>query len=499
MQFRNKPYHTYRHLYTKKYFAVSFLLLLLMIISEASILTSCKKLVEVEPPVTSITGTNVYTSDATAIGVLSGIYLTMSSGNIAFATGPRGISFYSGLSADELSLYDGIASNSASYHYYRNSLFANKTTTTPGTEFWSPAYNLIFVCNSAIEGLTSSSTLTTQVKQQLTGEAKFLRAFFYFYLVNLYGDVPLVLTSDYTVNSTLRRSPKEEVYNQIIIDLKDSQALLNENYLNGKLEKYSDIPERVRPTKWVATALLARAYLYLKDYKNSEMEATRIINNRTLFGLTPLNSTFLKNSNEAIWQLQPVLSGWNTEDALAFIIPETGLNDNPAYLSAGLLNSFELNDQRRNNWIGNVTISNDTFYFPYKYKVNMQDAPVTEYLMVFRLSEQYLIRAEARAQLGNATEAVADLNAIRKRAGLANTTAVTIPNILKDIYHERKVELFTEWGHRWFDLKRTGAVNEVMNTVTPLKGGIWTSNAALYPLPLNEILKNTNLTQNPGY
>src|SRR5207253_1054617 len=137
---------------------------------------------------------------------------------------------------------------------------------------------------------------------------------------------------------------KQKVYEQIVADLKDAQNLLSSSYLDATLLKsYS---ERVRPTKWTATALLARTYLYMAQYANAEAEASKVIANATLFSLTPLNAVFLKNSSEAIWQLQPVQSGRNTEDAFTFILPPTGpnANVNPVYLSPQLLGAFEVKD-----------------------------------------------------------------------------------------------------------------------------------------------------------
>ncbi len=93
--------------------------------------------------------------------------------------------------------------------------------------------------------------------------------------------------------------------------------------------------------------------------------------------------SFLMNSNESIWQLQPVNVGKNTEDGFTFIIPETGRSDqNPVCLSAELLNGFEIGDERKISWIDTAIINGDTFYFPYKYKIATSDAPI-EYLMVF--------------------------------------------------------------------------------------------------------------------
>ena len=192
------------------------------------------------------------------------------------------------------------------------------------------------------------------------------------------------------------------------------------------------------------------------------------------------------------------------------MIPSTGQSDyNPVNLSQNLLNSFETGDQRAvpGNWIDSINISGITYYFPYQYKIAMQDQNVTsasdmgEYLMVFRLGEQYLIRAEARAEQNNIAGAQADLNAIRVRAGLANTTASDETSLLAAIMHERQVELFTEWGHRWLDLKRTGNVDAVMSVATPQKanGNPWQSYQQLYPLPLSDLKLDPNLIQNTGY
>jgi hypothetical protein len=175
----------------------------------------------------------------------------------------------------------------------------------------------------------------------------------------------------------------------------------------------------------------------------------------------------------------------------------------PVYLSNQLLNAFEPNDKRKTNWINNVTVgsvpTSATYYFAYKYKSATLNAPVTEYTMVLRLGEQYLIRAEAKAHQNNIGGSQGDLNVIRKRAGLSNTTANEKNALLAAILHERQTELFTEWGHRWLDLKRTNNIDAVMNTVAPTKGTTWNSNWALYPIPLYDIIQNPNLVQNSGY
>jgi hypothetical protein len=487
-----------------------------LIIMMVLILTSCKKLVESEPPSTAITDNAVFKTDATAIAALTGIYTLLNSSPFQ---GNTGLSVLMGLSADELSLYSG--STSTLYlNYYYNALSQRLPALLTGAENWGPCYFLIFNCNAALQWLESSNDLTPAVKKQLIGEAKFFRAFCYFYLVNLYGDLPLALSTDPEVNSQLARSPKTEVYQQIISDLIAAEANLSADFLNETL--LSSSPERIRLTRWAAEALLARVYLYMGEWEKAEAKANLLIENKNLFDLLPLNSVFLKNSKEAIWQIQPTAINFNTLDAQTLVIPQTGPNAgaNPVFLSDTLLNSFEPGDLRAKygNWVDTTIYKltptlNDTVAYANKYKLYLSDATITsatgtanmkEYFMVLRLGEQYLIRAEAKAQLGNIQGAKDDLNAIRNRAfsPAKLTDANDKATVLAAILHERQVELFLEGGHRWLDLKRTGKIDEVMKGITPLKanGAGWQSYQQWYPLPLTlDLRRDPNLVQNEGY
>jgi starch-binding outer membrane protein, SusD/RagB family len=464
---------------------------------------SCTKLVTVSSPDNALTSENIYTSDATAASVLTGIYATLNANTPLVGPSLNGVSLLCGLSADELTLYGGSTNASTLLVQYYQNLLTSGAAGSPSVTIWSQCYSLLYTVNIALERLAVSNSLTPAVKQQLTGEAKFLRAFFYFYLVNLYGDVPLSITSDYTVNAALSRNTQAQIYQQIIADLKDAQNLLGNNYVSS--DAMTTTSERLRPNKWVATAMLARTYLYTQQWDNAEAQASLIINNSGLFSLDSLNAVFLKNSTEAIWQWQPVNTGWNTEDARIFIIPPSGPtvsfpgSGNPVYISQDLLSAFEPGDERRLNWIDSVTVNGSTFYYPFKYKSATLNSSVTEYLMVFRLAEQYLIRAEARANQNNIGGAQSDLNAIRARAALANTSANDKNSLIAAILHERQIELFTEWGHRWLDLKRTSNVDAVMTNVAPGKGTTWSTNWQWFPISLYDITQDPNLVQNQGY
>jgi hypothetical protein len=473
---------------------------LLILLLLGTIFTSCRKYVEVDSPINSITSANVYTNNTTAAAVLTGIYTSISSNSFSGTPAFNSLSYFAGLSADELILFNGITDTKLS-GFYTNTLNSGVGGSPSGPEFWTNTYPIIYRANSAIEGINQSSSLAQDVKQQLLGEAKFIRAFSYFYLTNIYGEIPLILTTDVTANASVGRSSASEVYQQIIIDLKDAQQLLNGSYVGSDAKTVTI--QRLRPNKWVATALLSRVYLYNHDWQNAEDQATSIINQKTIYDTVSFGSSpkiFDMNSKEVIWQIQPVNAGENTPDAKVFILPGSGPSlFYPVYLQPTFVNGFEAGDKRKANWVGSVTVSSQTYNYAFKYKINTPNAPVSEYEIVFRLAEQYLIRAEARAQLNKINDSQSDVNVIRTRAGLSNTTANNKPSLLSTILKERQVELFTEWGHRWLDLKRTQTVDAVMSVITPQKGGTWEMTDQLYPLPFTDIQLNTNFIQNQGY
>ncbi|SHN30677.1 RagB/SusD family nutrient uptake outer membrane protein [Chitinophaga sp. CF418] len=473
-------YKSFRYLYTG---------LLLLAVG-----TGCNKAVEIDPPTSKIVSAEAFAGNASATSVMTGLYSAMIS-NRGFVSGINGISMLEGMAADEITNYLPAIMGTTLQEFYTN------TYNVGGDYFWSEFYQRLYTCNVTIEGVTASKGLSEPVKQQLLGEARFLRALIYFYAVNTYGDVPLALTTDYRTNNTLSRTPKEQVYAQIIADLKDAQSLMGEAYFRGIT---AGTTERARPNKLAATALLARVYLYRKDWANAEAQATAVISNAVYQLEQDLNKTFTTTSKEAIWYLLTVDPiNYATYDAQAFIPftnPPGVTPALPGALSTSLVNSFEQGDARRDKWVGAFVANGTTYYYPFKYQKNPSGTP--EALMVLRLSEQYLIRAEARAQLGNiigAGSAQADLDAIRAKASLPGTTATNKDAMLAAIAQERKIELFTEWGHRWFDLVRTDKIDELMPTLAPQKGGVWDPNHKVLPIPYDETQLNPNIKQNPGY
>lgn len=478
-------------------FVGNFAILILLL------LTSCRKFVQIPAPETQLVTSSVFSNNNTATAALTAIYNQMNSNAESYINSRN-----FGLSADELKNY-----NTANIPIYTNSLTVN----TGPFGSWISAYSYIYKANAIIAGLQQYTKVNKQISNQLTGESLFIRAFWHFYLTNVYGDVPLALTTDYTVNDKLSRTPRIQVLQQVITDLINALPLLNSNYID--ISDTSSTTERVRPNKSAAQALLARAYLYLagysngpENYQNAVDQSTEVISNN-LYSLSPLtgpSSVFKKNSTEAIWQLQnnSPTSNYATPDGQGFILISAPSNasNGSATISTQLMSSFESGDLRKINWIGSITTASapiTTYYFPYKYK-DRNVTSASEYTMVLRLAEQYLIRAEAEAQLGKIAQAAADLNAVRTRAGLPFTTDNTTATLLTAILHERQIELFSEWGHRWFDLARTKTINSVMGSPLNIcqdKGGIWNSDGhqQLYPIPLTDINRDPNLSQNPGY
>ena len=441
---------------------------------------SCKKFVTVDLPVDKVTAETVFSNEETATSAVVGIYSQMMPTIPFYSCG--GTTIYAGLSADEFQLTN--ATNAEDVEFEQNKLSVANSTLS--FNFWQRAYKIIYQSNACIEKLSASSILRPLTRDQLLGEAKFIRAFHYFYLLNLFGEVPLVTGTDYRKNALLPRTPAREIYAQIVSDLMEAKSLLAAVYPSAG---------RVRPNKQAAIALLARVYLYQQDWAAAEKEATEIINTGAYSLLTNLADVFLATSNEAIWQLMPVESGFNTTEARSFI-PTTSASTKPAYaVTSQLLAAFEQGDARKSAWLASKTVAGQPYYYPFKYKVRNLSLPVTEYYMVLRYAEQLLIRAEARAHQDNITGAKHDLDSIRSRAGLPPSIATDKESLLTAIEHERQIELMAEWGHRWFDLRRTGKVDAVIGNMKPS----WQSSAALFPIPLTEILQNPSLTQNQGY
>ncbi len=440
--------------------------------------SSCDNFVEVELPSSQLSSQAVFADASTANAAMLSVFAKMRDTGIL--NGGMGASMAMGAYADELDYY-GNASGAAA-PFYNNSLMAANPDVA---RWWSNAYNQVYGANAVLEGVEASASLPQPVKDRLTGEALFARAFLHFYLASFYGPVPYVEVTDYRINSTLPRLALGEVYDRVASDLEQAVQLLPADYPEG---------ERIRPNKSAAMALLARTHLYNGSWANAANAASAVINDAQYGWETNLDNVFVKAAPGAIWQFMPAVPGRNTIEGQTFIF----LSGPPQLvaLSPALLGAFEAGDQRLVKWVKTVTNAAGSWKHAFKYKLRTSTATSQEYSIVLRLAEQYLIRAEARARQGELTAALEDLDKVRLRAGLPGSPAATQQEILDAILAERRAELFTEFGHRFLDLKRFDRLNQAL---TPVKPG-WDTTDALLPVPESEFVLNPALSpQNPGY
>jgi hypothetical protein len=448
----------------------------------AGLTGSCKKLIEIPAnPPTEITQDQQFADSSNTLAALAGVYSYSAGTGQGFGYDDGNLPACAGLSSDELS-YSNTSADLLSFYSYGLTQLNSYVNS-----LWSGPYTNLYVVNAALSGVGGSNGLSASFRSQVTGEMKVVRALYYFHLVNLFGGLPLVTSIDYRANAVLPRASVDSVYGRVIADLTDAQKELTAAYPSAG---------HVRPNLYTATALLAKVYLYRQQWQQAYDAAGVVIGSGVYSLETDLNKVFLDGSREAIWQLPATGPNEVTADASNFVPSTSGTA--PYYiLTTFLLNAFETGDQRLQKWTAQAVVSGQAFYYPYKYKNRLTSSPTTEDYMIFRLGELYLIRAEAAAQLGHTTDALSDLNTVRARAGLSASTAdpSSQSDVLSAIQHERQVELFCEWGNRWFDLKRMGRAGTVLGAE---KTG-WTDDAALYPLPQAELQMDVQLKQNPGY
>lgn len=439
----------------------------------------CEDFVTIDDPKGQIFHDEVFNNEATATAAITTLYGTLRD-NVLLTGNQYGLNTLMGFYADELDYYG--APGQPVDAFYRHQILASNAVVKT---LWDSSYNLIYMSNSALEGIEASEQLPIEAKQQLKGEALFVRALTHFYLTNIFGAIPYITTTNYVANQDAARMDTELVYESLLNDLNSAKNLLTESYVGG---------ERIRANTYAVSALMARIYLYRQMWEEAETESSLIINTSSLFGLETVENEFLKESTSAILQLKPKNEGDPTHEASSFIF--TSGPPVIMALSPQFVESFTTNDLRRQNWVLEVADGNEIWYAPNKYKYYETTSTSMEYSIVLRLAEQYLIRSEARAHLGDLSGAAHDLDMIRNRAGLPNTGAVSEMDLLQGILDERRFELFTEQGHRWFDLKRLGQAEPILSSIKPN----WRGTDVLFPIPELELSTNPYLApQNPGY
>lgn len=445
---------------------------------------SCKKFTEIDPPKNAISTEQVFADDQSANSAVLGIYSTMNAERFGYGD----ITLNAGISSDELLRLNP---NSDALGIMENRILASNQIVEG---LWNSAYKIIGQANACLEGLNAENGVSAAKKTTLIAESRFLRAFCYFYLVNLYGKVPLITTTNWTTIKSIPRAEVAELSKFILEDLKFAYESLPVEYPSGT---------KSRATKWAAAAMLARVNLYSSNWAEASSYAAKVIDESGLFhGELPAPSAvFLTGSTEAIWQMPPASYWVNTFEGTAF--------NNFGYLqyviSDDLKSALDPDDLRTIQWVDRVESQGVVYAVPAKYKANTYaGSPVEQYVML-RLAEQFLIRAEAEAKLNHNEPAIADLNVIRNRAAIsALPDDLSNEAVIAAVEDERRMEFFAEWGHRWFDLKRTpglsGSGTRADEVIAAAKPGKWQSTDALYPVPQKEISFNPALApNNPGY
>ncbi|QIL77624.1 RagB/SusD family nutrient uptake outer membrane protein [Hymenobacter sp. HDW8] len=349
------------------------------------------------------------------------------------------------------------------------------------TEAWTQMYQAVNVANNLLAAVpeVNDPLLPAAEKNQLLGEAHFLRALVYFDLGRGWGGVPLILTPTRTKENGqgIGRSTVAQTYDQVLADLVEAETLL------------PDATTRNRAVKTTARALRARLHLYRQQYAEAETYATQVITNANYSLVTPYRaiSTAPFLSRESVLELTFSNSDANTMWNNWFPSALGGqFNFQPVPAAITLLNDPTVGGNR-SALLANTTIAGASVTYGNLYSRSAQrDDPS----YVLRLAEQYLIRAEARARQGKLTQSLADLNAVRARAGVPASTAATAEQLLLAIENERRVEFAFE-ADRWFDLVRTGRAGVVL--------GVTDQRRWLFPLPFNDLVADPALEQNPGY
>ncbi|TDQ06197.1 RagB/SusD family nutrient uptake outer membrane protein [Pedobacter metabolipauper] len=452
--------------------------------------SSCNQAIEVDVPMGKFTNTAVFDNDDLAQAAMKGIYASMTN---ALSTAPfqGAMSGPLGLSSDEL---DRTSYSDPQQQLLDNNLFPNNSSVTG---LWAAFYNYVYQANVIYESTERSTGMSAKVKARLMGESRFIRALSLFYLTNLYGPVPLTVKSDYAVNGLLPVSSQQVVYAQIIEDLNYAHANIGDDNIKAG--------NRHRPSKWAATALLARVYLYQKDWVNAEKEATKLIEQSAVYKMETLDNAFLVASTESIWNITN--AGANIYTGEGSSVGGNATSNTVFRLTPYFVGQFKSDDQRLVKWT--KTFTGTTAPFKFKTLSNTQAGAKAESAAPLRLAEQYLIRAEARAMQNNLNGAIDDIDVIRVRAGaVANATKnfqtlrfasplMTQPELITAIYQERMTELFAEFGHRWFDAKR--AEPQDLAAFFGTRKPTISQTDAFFPIPERELLYNPNIKQNDGY
>ena len=354
---------------------------------------------------------------------------------------------------------------------------------------WGSIYNTVYIANFILERLPEVPGVTTTERNRVTGTAYFLRGYAYFVAMHTFGRVPEVISTDIETNRNIPRASIDAILERIEEDFDEALTLLPNEPVNAGFAG-----------KHAVRSALAKLALYLENWSEAEQQATAVIQS----GLYTLEDDFSSLVNEdftdeAIFEVGYTISddpGTNNNIGLnnLFVGRREIIPSNEVVVK---LASSESGDRFSSIAFDvNNLNGSDNGWSVAKYGTADAD---NNNVVVFRLGELFLIRAEARARQGKVTgggSALDDINTLRARANAPVVPSVSQSQMLSIIEEERVFELAFE-GHRWYDLVRTGRAAAVMTAFSPN----WKDTYELWPIPQREMLNNPALSgdQNPGY
>jgi hypothetical protein len=368
------------------------------------------------------------------------------------------------------------------------------------TAIWNQAYTVMLRANNIINNIPALTDGTDDEKNNALGQALFIRALMHFDLLRLFsqsyaiggGSAPgIPIMTKFEVGSPSRNTV-DEVYEQIIKDLTQAKSLLAQDASNP-----------YNANAYAVSALLARVYLYKGDNASAVSEATTVISSGEYAIVAAKDLPEFYNTpgtSEDIFTLMVLSNESLGSDDVGKIYLKPGYGD--IRVSPDLVKVFDTADARYKSFIlpfdgGDEEYENEKFYG--------QDGIFGLYSpKILRISEQYLIRAEANAKLGNYAAAITDVNAIRANRKLANLVNIPDADVLANVLLERRKELMFE-GHRYFDLLRNkqdivrNFCGDPLELNTPSCTYAATSPTVIAPIPQREIDVNKNIKQNAGY
>lgn len=453
-------------------------ILILQICLCFQVLASCEEMIEVDTPSNQIVRAQIFEDVQTANSALSGLYASLRDQSV-IAGNNYGAGAILGSYVDDLDCY-----YNDSNEYQDIYLNSQHSTNNLIERTWNLSYQQIYFCNSIIYGVENSISLTTEQIAPIKAEALFVRSLLYYYLQQLYGDIPYTTSTDYEYNKDLNKLSEEQLLNQLESDLHEVVLLMEDSYRE---------PQRIYPNRKAAELLLSQIYLSQNKWYEAEILGKSILQSNLYQLVSDVSQVFQNSGPHILWQLKPQNYGDSTHEASFYYFIDSAPH---AYaLSQDLINSFSPNDLRMQDWITSNSIGSNTWYRPTKYK-NLSGTNTDEYSIVYRIEEVYFTIAEALLKQNKSSEALGYLNAIRERAGLAPlASSLSNEELVTEYLSEKRREYFAEFGKRFFDLKRLGKLGDLSS-----KKPNWQEYHNLWPLPQRELLLNQHLNpQNQGY